>query len=91
MSYYLEQKPDTYCPIKEREDMLESILVAAESNSDLFSRIEDELYFRRPDEISKLIHEAYKGVDICERVDKLMEEVVEECLRENIDYFGEWE
>lgn len=91
MSYYLEQKPDTYCPIKEREDMLEAILVAAESDSDLFSRIEDELYFRRPDEISKLIHDAYKGIDICESVDKLIEEVAKECLRENIDYFGEWE
>ncbi len=91
MSYYLEQKPDDYCPIKEREDMLESILVAAESDSDLFRMIEDELYFRRPDEISRLIHDAYKGIDICESVDKLIEEVVEECLLENVDYFGEWE
>ncbi|WP_461533465.1 hypothetical protein [Sinomicrobium sp.] len=71
--------------------MLESILVAAESDSDLFRMIEDELYFRRPDEISRLIHDAYKGIDICESVDKLIEEVVEECLLENVDYFGEWE
>lgn len=88
MSYYLDQKPADYCPIKEREDKLDEVLTAAQDDLTLFQWIEAEVYGRRPDTLTRLHYEAFNGVDIRKGLDKLFEEVVEQCLIEEINYFG---
>ena len=89
MSYYLEQKPVDYCPIEERERKLEDILTAAQQDRDLFLDVEEEILMRQPTALTALHHEAFNGVDIRKSLDMLFEEVVEECLIEDINYFGE--
>lgn len=89
MSYYLEQMPVDYCPIEERERKLENILVAAQQDRNLFLDIEEEIIARKPTVLTALHHEAFNGVDIRKSLDMLFEEVVEECLIEDVNYFGE--
>ena len=87
MSYYLSLKPDDYCPIEERERKLDNILTAAQDDYKLFCEIEQEVYARRGNSLTLIHMEAFNGVDIRKTLDMLFEEVVEQCLIEDINYF----
>jgi len=89
MSYFLFQQPEDYCPIEERERMTYDIMEAAQEDTQLFHHIQEEVCVREAWKLEELHHRAFNGVDIRRQLDNLFEEVVEECLKGDINYFEE--
>lgn len=69
----------------------DEIMDLIHENYEIFDVLKTEVSRRRSDDFNELIHQCVIGVDIRNQMGELFYEVLVECLKENINFFDQWE